>query len=72
MFNDEPDNRESSHHDASAPIYRGRDGLNQNRKGNPAMFHSGPSLLGPGPTKWTHLHLHDTPGRVGAAIRSQS
>ena len=70
MFNDEPDNRESSHHDASAPIYRRIDGLNQNRKGNLVMFDSGPSLLGPGPTKRTHLHFHDTPVRVGAAISS--
>jgi hypothetical protein len=70
VFHYEPDHRESSHQNASAPIHKGRYGLNLNRKGNPVMFDSGPSLLGPGPTKRTHLHFHDTPVWVGAAISS--
>ena len=73
VFHYEPDHQESSHQNASAPIHKGRYGLNLNRKGNTVMFDSGPSLLGPGPTKQTHLkkfHSHNTPGRVGAAISS--
>ena len=75
VFHDEPDYQESSHHDVSAPIYRGRDGINLNRKGNPVMFDSGPSSFGPGPTKQTHLqelHSHYTTGQVGAVTSSEA